>query len=408
MANYRSLVPGGYFSSPDQAGKVNASIWSNNPGAINGNARWVQESPGFVKTITIGGGNPIAVFETPEQGVALWLNLLKRYRANGYKTVQGIVNHYGGGQDYSAYVKFVVDKTGFARNKEIDLADDKTLLPFFRAMCHYEAGKPSPLSDAQALYGFRLARGTASADVPAQAPRHRGADFLAWLLGALLGLFKRRRPATPGAAPADFAARVVAAMRKKGIPVDEGDDVVNIVYVEGVDDEPAGKPNANRRDAFDDLRCVIRVTKDGAELLGRWQATIETGVYYTENPVSDAAAKGAARIVWGHQKCWNIGHHRGYVALAQTGGKCSVYRDKNKDYIREGDEITTGWYGINQHHGGNAPRDNIGYHSAGCLVGRMVKGHEEFMGLLKSDRRERAAPGQFIWGTTVMPREWLS
>lgn len=169
--NYRSLI-GGYFSSPSQNGVVNASIWSNNPGAINGATiagdpiSWVRSSPGFVKTVVIGGGNPIAVFETPEQGMALWYNLMKRYRNPKIwppvSTVQGIVNRYGGGQDYSAYVKFVCDRTGFEPNKIVDLDDDKILLPFAKAMFRFEAGVETPLSDAQIVYGFNLGRGKVS------------------------------------------------------------------------------------------------------------------------------------------------------------------------------------------------------------------------------------------------------
>jgi hypothetical protein len=164
---YRSLV-NGYFSSPED-NTVKPSIWSNNPGAINGAnkngapVRWVQDFPGFVKTVVIGGGNPIAVFETPEQGLALFWTLLKRYRDPAIwnppvTTVQGIVNRYGGGQDYSEYVKFVCSRTGFPPDKVIDLSDNAVLVPFAKAMFRYEAGVETPLSDAQIRYGFDLAR----------------------------------------------------------------------------------------------------------------------------------------------------------------------------------------------------------------------------------------------------------
>lgn len=169
ISRYHSLVPGGFFANPDISA-YNWSIRSNNVGAINGATKdghpvkWVQDFPGFVKTVVIGGGNPIAIMETPEQGVALWWTLLKRYRDRSIwnppvSTVQGIVNRYGGGQDYSAYVKFVCDRTKFAPSKMVDLNDDATLLALCRAMGRYEAGVESPLTDEQFRYGFRLARG---------------------------------------------------------------------------------------------------------------------------------------------------------------------------------------------------------------------------------------------------------
>lgn len=409
MPNYRSLI-GGYYSSPSDIGKVNASIWSNNPGAINGNAKWVQEFPGFVRTSVIGGGNPIAIMETPEQGVALWYMLMVRYRALGATNLTDIVNTYGGGQDYSEYVRFVVGKTGFDSHKEITLSDDAVLLPFFKAMCHYEAGGPTPLSDAQILYGFNLARGKTSSPTPAPSPRPiPNSEHPAprpWWRALLDALFHREKPSAPiSPPPTTFAEKIVAAMRKHDCPIDEGDDVVNIVYIAGCNED--GTPNDNRINAFDDLRLVLRVGKDGPTILGAWQATIETGVIFTQNPIAEDG-KGAARIAWGHQTAWQVGLHRGaYEALVQTGGPVRVYRDNNKDYKREGDPIDTGYFGINQHHAYSAPRDDIGRNSAGCLVGRMIKSHQEFMDIVKSDSRYRAKRA-FVFGTTVMPYEWLT
>jgi hypothetical protein len=87
--------------------------------------------------------------------------------------------------------------------------------------------------------------------------------------------------------------------------------------------------------------------------------------------------------------------------LVQQGDKVAVYRDNNKDFSREGDPLDRGFFGINQHHGSNAPRDNIGGHSAGCLVGRMVAGHEEFMRLITQDRRYKDNP-TFRFSTTIL------
>jgi hypothetical protein len=409
MTTYRSLVPGGFFSSPADTGKVPASIWSNNPGAINGNAQWVQDSPGFVKTVVIGGGNPIAVFETPEQGVALWFNLMKRYQAGGYKTLQEIINHYGGGQDYSEYVKFVAQQTGFPTSQVIDLNNDKDLTKFFKAMIRFEAGRPSPLYDSQIAYGFALGRGEQPAVAqPSSQPAPQKAAV--GLLQAFFNWFRPRsapsqksEPAAPQTAPeGDFAAKILATMRKKGYTVDEGEDVVNIVYVPGVNED--GTPNQNRVDAFDDGRFVLKVVDGVPKLVGAWQSTIETGVYYTQHPIAEDG-QGAAMIAFDQFKAWQVGLHRGkYEALIQTGGPVTVYRDNKKDFKRGGAPVTTGYFGINQHHGYDAPRDAIGYNSAGCLVGRMVKGHEEFMALVKSDKRYQENH-QFVFSTAILDRK---
>lgn len=200
----------------------------------------------------------------------------------------------------------------------------------------------------------------------------------------------------------DFASSIYAALKSNGIKVHEGKDLINIVYIEGCNTD--GTPSQNRRNAFDDLRVVLQV--DGKpRILGSWEATIETGVHFTENPIN---SDGAARIAFGQQRAWQVGYHRSaYEALVQTGGAVSVYRDANADYKRDGDDLQTGWFGINQHHGYNAPRDNIGSNSAGCLVGRSVGGHEEFMKLVKSDTRYRANH-RYVFDTTVMPYSWLA
>jgi len=179
--NYRSLVPGGFFSSDPFDRRVPVSIRCNNAGAING-AAWERRYPGYVDTVETTPGNKTTIFEAPEYGVAVWWELLRRYRAAGARTVGGIINRYGGGQDYSNYVRFVERKTGFDEDKEIPLDDDAILLAFGKAMFAYEAGRATPLSDAQILFGLRVGR--ADGDVTAvqqaqSALRETAAAFLA-------------------------------------------------------------------------------------------------------------------------------------------------------------------------------------------------------------------------------------
>jgi len=81
-----------------------------------------------------------------------------------------------------------------------------------------------------------------------------------------------------------------------------------------------------------------------------------------------------------------------------------VYRDVNEDMIRTGDPLET-TTGINQHHGyGNT--GSIGRASAGCLVGRTVEGHREFMKLVKSDVRYKESHS-YRFMTTIIPGDEL-
>lgn len=159
---FRSLVPGGFYSSTPFDLAIPTAIRTNNPGALNASA-WVKAYPGYVgdKVTSMSGAsaNNTAIFETPEQGVAAWWELMSRYRGAGAKTIAQIIKRYGGGQDYSAYEVFVTTKTGLPSYTEIKLSgDDANLVKFARAMFRYEAGRETPLSDAQILKGFEIGR----------------------------------------------------------------------------------------------------------------------------------------------------------------------------------------------------------------------------------------------------------
>lgn len=133
------------------------AIRFNNPGAINV-ASWVMALPGYTGAKETTPGNRTASFSTPGYGVAAYWELLHRYRLRGITTIGGIVTQYGGGQDYSAYLRFVCERTHFKPSQVIDLYDDKVLLPFARAQFSYEAGLTMPLTDTQILNGFSIAR----------------------------------------------------------------------------------------------------------------------------------------------------------------------------------------------------------------------------------------------------------
>jgi hypothetical protein len=210
----------------------------------------------------------------------------------------------------------------------------------------------------------------------------------------------------------DLAGKIVAAMRRHSIPVETDPACVTIVYVEGLDppskDFPDGKANANRPNAFDDCRCVIRFAPNGTPTLaGAWAATTHPGAYWTAHPMNDA---GAAHIALGYHRAWQVGFHHGdpdHEALVQTGGPVTVVRSRDpaKDYARIG-VSDTGSFGINQHRAYGEPRDDLGHSSAGCLVAWSRDGHEAFKRLVKSDRRY-LADRRYVFDTTVMPRAWL-
>ncbi|MDA9432177.1 hypothetical protein [Bradyrhizobium sp. CCBAU 51627] len=161
MPNYRSLVGGFFSSTPMDKTTGPVTIRMNNPGAING-APWEKTYPGYVDTVETTPGNRSTIFEAPEFGIGAWWDLMRRYRAANVITVGGIINRYGGGQDYSAYIQFVAKTTGFTPDTTIDLNDDQQVLTFGKAMFRYEAGRPLPWSDDQVLCGIRGGRQFAS------------------------------------------------------------------------------------------------------------------------------------------------------------------------------------------------------------------------------------------------------
>ncbi len=161
MVNFRSLVPNGFYSSTPTDKSTPVSIRCNNPGALNV-AQWIKAYPGYVgdKVTSHSGASPnsTVIFETPEHGVAAWWELMRRYAAAGATTVGLVIQRYGGGQDYSAYVTAVEKWARLKASDTVNLHSDTTLLPFARAMFRYEAGRETPLTDAQILYGFAIGR----------------------------------------------------------------------------------------------------------------------------------------------------------------------------------------------------------------------------------------------------------
>ena len=201
---------------------------------------------------------------------------------------------------------------------------------------------------------------------------------------------------------ADFAGRVVQAMRAQRFWIARHPQYRNIVYIEGCN--PDGTLNDNTPNRFNDVHLVISITADGIPtIVDAWDGTTEPGKKWTMDPMDP---KGAARIAFGQYKAWTVGtHHAGsasaHEALVQVA-EVTVYRDLNQDFWREGDKTFTGIFGINQHWGYNLPHDDLGTSSAGCLVGRTKTGHRKFMSLVKQDPRYTVNNG-YRFMSTILP-----
>lgn len=193
------------------------------------------------------------------------------------------------------------------------------------------------------------------------------------------------------------------ARRTRQLPLATLPGEINTDYIEGMDLD--GKVNANRQNAFDDLHVIYTFKNDKPVMLFKAEATTQPGARYTLRPINP---EGAAIVDLGYQECWQPGLHRGnYPALIQTGAAIRIWRDRSKSYARGGaNKLTSGWFGINQHHGSDAPRSDIGGHSAGCLVTRSVQAHQTALALKKNDPRY-IADRKFVFGACVMPASWV-
>ena len=166
--NFRSLLPGGFFSSEPYNLSVRRSIRTNNPGALNISA-WQRLRKGFAGvTQPDKAGNVTSIYVTPEHGIAAWYYLLSDrygYGSVGSFTVGELACRYAGIADpadpavlsYVAGWKKWVDKSLKAQTR-IALADDAAMLLFAKGMFSHECGKVTPLHDDQVLEALRLER----------------------------------------------------------------------------------------------------------------------------------------------------------------------------------------------------------------------------------------------------------
>lgn len=201
----------------------------------------------------------------------------------------------------------------------------------------------------------------------------------------------------------DLASCIIKYMQHKGYYIATGSKRYNIVYVEGMNED--GSLNNDEPNCFNDRRLLIQVINGVPVIVGNWQATTEPGSYYTYNPMN---RKGAARILFGQYKAWQVGYHGNadrHQALVQTQN-LTVCRDFNQDFKRTGDKLNTGLFAINQHWGYDYRYNNVYKASAGCLVGRFRQGHREFMRIIKQDERYQTNQ-EYLFYTAIIPGDDL-
>lgn len=132
---------------------------------------------------------------------------------------------------------------------------------------------------------------------------------------------------------------------------------------------------------FDD-QLLIAVEINGVkQVMNFGDFTTDPGFYYLKKKFLNH--KGCAILKPGQYRgMWTFGKHRGeYNALVQKG-KCTVYRDRNKDNsIDEGTE-QEGLFGINMHHAYDSGK-GINKYSAGCQVHKSVTQLKAVLSLCK-------------------------
>jgi hypothetical protein len=200
---------------------------------------------------------------------------------------------------------------------------------------------------------------------------------------------------------ADLASLIISFMLKQNYFISRGQNRYNIVYIEGANAD--GTPNSDTFNEWNDRRILLEIPSDTPKIVGNWLATTEPGATYTFNPMNP---DGAFRIAFGQYRAWTFGVHgrTQYPALVQCG-VISGYRDKNQDGKRIGDLLVTGDnFGVNQHHGWDLQFVNNA--SAGCLAGQSIEEHQDFMQILRGDRRYQINP-HYVFYTTIIPADQL-
>lgn len=209
-----------------------------------------------------------------------------------------------------------------------------------------------------------------------------------------------------------FEDRIFSYMKAQGYVISTNPGEINIVYVEGANED--GTLNDNKSNEFNDRRIVFAVDGGKPKIIGNWLATVNPGV-----AAIGLNSKGVPHTAFGQYKAWKVDQHCGmsgnncHEALVQdapikvnrawTGARpTQVEIDKGKTFDGKETFIESGEFGINQHWGYDYPANDISKASAGCLVGRSIDEHVEFMKIVKSSSQFKSNPGH-LFHTTIIP-----
>jgi len=197
-----------------------------------------------------------------------------------------------------------------------------------------------------------------------------------------------------------LAEKIIAYMRSKKYRIAEGESQVNIVYLEGANED--GEPNADKLDGWNDRRIVIAFESGQPKILLNASATTEPGAAATYSAIARRRG-GVARVqITQYLSKFKVGFHKSksHPALVQDRS-ILVHRDKNTDGLRTGDNLAQA-FGINQH--GTRPGWSgaiVGMWSEGCMVCKKWDDHLRFMAIIKTDLRY-LSDNDFLFDTTII------
>lgn len=132
---------------------------------------------------------------------------------------------------------------------------------------------------------------------------------------------------------------------------------------------------------FDDELLVAIQLNDVRQVFSFRDFTTDPGFYYLKQKFLNP--KGCAILKPGQYRgMYAIGSHRDSGKALVQVGKCTVYRDRNKDNTINKKTESTGLFGINMHHAYDR-KGKIDKHSAGCQVHRNRQQLGSVLGLCK-------------------------
>lgn len=191
-------------------------------------------------------------------------------------------------------------------------------------------------------------------------------------------------------------------------PLATGQDEINIIGIEGIN--PDGTFNLDQPDRWNDLIGLLSFDNGVPYWKCLYVGTTEPGSYYTKNRLNP---NGAARLDTGyHPGLWQVGKHRGYLALVQVG-TARLIRDSNGNHRRDDKVTFEKWKGVNFHTTkttgwrGIFNPNSIGKWSAGCTVIKIPTEYEICMGHILNSAQYKNNP-QHLFDFRLIWSRWLN